>query len=162
MTTRPIAWPVPVTGSARSDFTVGPFPISNPKELSRYYIRALWGVKGKILAMRCLRLTHVNLRVEKLDDAVRFYKQVMGLEQIQRDDTRGRGAWFQLGAQQLHLAEDATPQPRSKRHFAVEVRDLAEARRSAAEHGAEIDQEEAGRFWMRDPSGNRIEVVQAP
>jgi catechol 2,3-dioxygenase-like lactoylglutathione lyase family enzyme len=112
--------------------------------------------------MRCLRLTHVNLRVEKLDDAVRFYKQVMGLEQIQRDDTRGRGAWFQLGAQQLHLAEDATPQPRSKRHFAVEVRDLAEARRSAAEHGAEIDQEEAGRFWMRDPSGNRIEVVQAP
>jgi len=156
-----MVWPVPVTGSARSDFTVRPFfPISNPKELSRYYIAALWGVKGKILAMRCLRLTHVNLRVEKLEDAVRFYTLVMGLERIERDDSRGRGAWFRLGDTQVHLAEDAAPQPRSKRHFAVEVADLAEAKRTAQEHAAEIDQEEAGRFWMRDPSGNRIEVVQ--
>jgi glyoxylase I family protein len=112
--------------------------------------------------MRCLRLTHVNLRVERLDEAVRFYTQVMGLRSIERADRGGRGAWFQLGDTQVHVAEDATPQPRSKRHFAVEVADLDEARRTAKAHGAEIDQEDAGRFWMRDPSGNRIEVVQAP
>jgi len=111
--------------------------------------------------MKCLRLTHVNVRVERLDDAVRFYTQVMGLEPIQRRDTKGKGAWFRLGETEVHLAEDPTPQPRSKRHFAVEVADLAEARKSADRHGAEIDQEEAGRFWMRDPSGNRIEVVQS-
>jgi len=110
--------------------------------------------------MRCLRLTHVNLRVERLEDAVRFYTEVLGLRQIERGDRGGRGAWFQLGDCQVHVAEDATPQPRSKRHFAVEVADLAEARRTAQERGVEIDQEEAGRFWMRDPSGNRIEVVQ--
>jgi catechol 2,3-dioxygenase-like lactoylglutathione lyase family enzyme len=109
--------------------------------------------------MRCLRLTHVNLRVERLDEAVRFYTSVMGLESIPRHDRGGRGAWFRLGSTELHLAEDPTPQPRSKRHFAVEVADLAEARRTAQERGAEIDQEETGRFWMRDPSGNRIEVV---
>jgi len=86
---------------------------------------------------------------------------VMGLEAIERGDRGGRGAWFRLGDSQVHLAEDATPQPRSKRHFAVEVADLAEARRTAQQHGAEIDQEEAARFWMRDPSGNRIEIVQA-
>ena len=112
--------------------------------------------------MKCLRLTHVNVRVERLDDAVRFYTQVMGLEPIERADRGGRGAWFRLGDVQVHVAEDATPQPRSKRHCAVEVTDLDEARRSARAHGAEIDQEDAGRFWMRDPSGNRIEVVQAP
>ena len=122
----------------------------------------LRGVKGKILAMRCLRLTHVNVRVQNLEEAVRFYGTVMGLEPIQRRDPRGKGAWFKLGDSEVHLAEDPTPQPRSKRHFAVEVADLAGARRTAAENGAEIDQEEAGRFWMRDPSGNRIEVVQAP
>jgi catechol 2,3-dioxygenase-like lactoylglutathione lyase family enzyme len=110
--------------------------------------------------MRCLRLTHVNLRVERLEDAVRFYAEVLGLQPIERKDRGGRGAWFQLGDSQVHLAEDATPQPRSRRHFAVEVADLAEARRTAQERGVEIDQEEAGRFWMRDPSGNRIEVVQ--
>ena len=148
-------------GSARRDFTY-PSPISNPKELSRYYIAVLRGVKGKILAMRCLRLTHVNVRVQNLEDAVRFYGTVMGLEPVPRRDTKGKGAWFRLGGTEVHLAEDAVPQPRSKRHFAVEVADLSEARRTAADHGAEIDQEEAGRFWMRDPSGNRIEVVQAP
>ena len=111
--------------------------------------------------MRCLRLTHVNLRVESLEAAVRFYTSVMGLEPVTRQDRAGKGAWFRLGALEVHLAEDPTPQPRSKRHFAVEVADLAEARSSAVAGGAEIDQEEAGRFWMRDPSGNRIEVVQA-
>lgn len=111
--------------------------------------------------MRCLRLAHVNLRVEKLAEAVRFYTEVMGLEPIPRGDRKGQGAWFRLGDTEVHLAEDATTQPRSKRHFAVEVADVAEARRWAVERGAEIDQEEAGRFWMRDPSGNRIEVVQS-
>ncbi len=120
------------------------------------------GVKGKIRGMRCLRVTHVNLRVDRLDEAVRFYRDVMGLEPVERRDTKGVGAWFRLGALEVHLAEDATPQPRSKRHFAVEVADAAAARKTAAAAGAEIDQEEAGRFWMRDPAGNRIEVVQAP
>ena len=111
--------------------------------------------------MRCLRLTHVNLRVERLDEAVRFYTRVMGLEPVERGDRGGKGAWFRLGETQLHLAEDPTPQPRSKRHFAVEVADLTEARKTVQAYGAEIDQEDHGRFWMRDPSGNRIEVVQS-
>jgi len=111
--------------------------------------------------MKCLRLTHVNVSVEKLDDAIRFYTEVLGLEPIPRGDRKGKGAWFRLGTTEVHLAEESTPQPRSKRHFAVEVADLAEARRTADRHAAEIDQEEEGRFWMRDPSGNRIEVVQS-
>jgi len=110
--------------------------------------------------MKCLRMTHVNLRVEKLPEAVRFYTDVMGLEPIPRHDRGGKGAWFRLGSTEVHLAEDSSPQPRSKRHFAVEVADLAEARRTAEQKGVEIDQEDVGRFWMRDPSGNRIEIVE--
>ncbi|HZE98033.1 MAG TPA: VOC family protein [Planctomycetota bacterium] len=110
--------------------------------------------------MKCLRLTHVNLRVEKLPEAVHFYTDVLGLEPVPRHDRGGKGAWFRLGTTEVHLAEDATPQPRSKRHFAVEVADLAEARREAEAKGIEIDQEDAGRFWVRDPSGNRIEIVE--
>jgi catechol 2,3-dioxygenase-like lactoylglutathione lyase family enzyme len=105
-------------------------------------------------------MTHVNIRVEKLSEAVRFYTDVMGLEAIPRHDRGGTGAWFRLGTTEVHLAEDATPQPRSKRHFAVEVADLAEARREAEQKGVEIDQEDVGRFWVRDPSGNRIEIVE--
>ncbi|HLY72785.1 MAG TPA: VOC family protein [Planctomycetota bacterium] len=112
--------------------------------------------------MRCLRLAHVNLRVQNLPDAIRFYAEVLGLEPIARNDRGGKGAWFRLGSTEVHLAEDPIPQPRSRRHFAVEVSDVAAARREAKEKGVEIDQEDAGRFWMRDPSGNRIEIVEAP
>ena len=112
--------------------------------------------------MRCLRLAHVNLRVQNLEDAVRFYTEVLELEPISRGDRDGKGAWFQLGTTQVHIAEDVAPQPPSKRHFAVEVADVEEARRDAERKGAEIDKVETSRFFMRDPSGNRIEVAQRP
>jgi len=112
--------------------------------------------------MRCLRLTHVNLRVDRLDLAVAFYRDLLGLEPIERRDAQGKGAWFRLGETEVHLAEDSAPQPRSKRHFAVQVADLEEALQEVRASGAEIDRQEAGRFWVRDPAGNRIEVVTAP
>ncbi len=102
---------------------------------------------------------HVNLRVNSLPDALRFYAEVMGLEEIPRGDRGGKGAWFRLGDAEVHLAEDPSAQPRSKRHFAVQVDDLAAARREAEGKGVEIDQVEDARFFMRDPAGNRIEVV---
>jgi glyoxylase I family protein len=112
--------------------------------------------------MKCLRLTHVNLRVDRLDLAVPFYRDLLGLQPIDRRDAQGTGAWFRLGETEVHLAEDAAPQPRSKRHFAVQVADLEEALRELRASGAEIDREETERFWVRDPAGNRIEVVKAP
>jgi glyoxylase I family protein len=122
---------------------------------------AIERVKGKIPAMRCLRLTHVNLRVDRLAEAVRFYAEVMGLAAITRHDASGKGAWFRLGDQEIHLTEDAASQPRSQRHFAVDVADLAEARRGFEAAGVAIEKEETGRFWIRDPAGNRIELVQS-
>jgi catechol 2,3-dioxygenase-like lactoylglutathione lyase family enzyme len=104
----------------------------------------------------------VNLRVANLSEAVRFYHEVMGLEPMARGERGGKGAWFRLGTTEVHLAEDPSPQPLSKRHFAVEVQDLAEALREARLKGVEVDKEEENRFFMRDPSGNWIEVVRAP
>lgn len=109
--------------------------------------------------MKCVRLLHVNLRVDRLDAALRFYGEALGLPAVERDPSERRGAWFSLGAGQLHVTEDATPQPPSRRHFAIEVDDLAEARRRVVAAGRPIEQEEPGRFWTRDPAGNRIEIV---
>lgn len=111
--------------------------------------------------MRCLRLTHVNLRVDRLPEALRFYGEILGLEPIERGEKEGKGAWYRVGASEVHLTEDSTPQPPSKRHFALEVDDLAEARRRIAGSGAVIEKEEARRFWTRDPAGNRVEVAAA-
>lgn len=106
-------------------------------------------------------MTHINLRVDRLPEALSFYGEVLGLEAIPRGEKEGRGAWYRVGAQEIHLTEDATPQPPSKRHFAAEVDDLAEARRRVTGAGAAIEKEEPNRFWTRDPSGNRIELVAA-
>ena len=109
--------------------------------------------------MKCLRIAHVNLRVARIDEAIRFYGEVLGLGQIKRGETQGNGAWFSMGEQEIHLTEDSAPEPVSNRHFAVIVEDLAAARRSVTEGGAKIEKEESWRFWTRDPSGNRIELM---
>jgi catechol 2,3-dioxygenase-like lactoylglutathione lyase family enzyme len=92
--------------------------------------------------------------------AARFYEAALGLERIDRRDAAGAGAWFRLGDAELHLGQDDAPQPLSKRHFAVEVDDLDAARRAVLAAGGTLEKEEAGRFWTRDPDGNRIELVQ--
>jgi catechol 2,3-dioxygenase-like lactoylglutathione lyase family enzyme len=111
--------------------------------------------------MKCLRLAHVNVRVPDLAAAQRFYREALGLEEIPRGDETGKGVWLRLGDAELHLGEDAAPQPPSKRHFAVVVDDLEQARRLVTWAGGRIEKEDVGRFWTRDPGDNRIEIVQA-
>ena len=85
---------------------------------------------------------------------------ILGLETVTRRDAEGRGAWLKVGDAEIHLTEDATPQPLSKRHLALEVDDLRAAREAVLAGGAPIEKEEPGRrFWTRDPSGNRLEIV---
>ena len=110
--------------------------------------------------IKCLRLTHVNLRVDRLEPALRFYMDVLRLESVTRRDAESRGAWLRVGDAEIHLAEDAAPQPASNRHIALEVADLPAARAAVAGSGAVIEKEEKGvRFWTRDPAGNRLEIV---
>jgi catechol 2,3-dioxygenase-like lactoylglutathione lyase family enzyme len=110
--------------------------------------------------MKCTRLAHANLRVDRMEPAVRFYRDVLRLEPIPRRDAEGSGAWFRIGGAEIHLAEDPTPQPPSKRHLALEVDDLPAARAAIVAAGLAIEKEEPGRrFWTRDPAGNRLEIV---
>jgi catechol 2,3-dioxygenase-like lactoylglutathione lyase family enzyme len=113
-------------------------------------------------------LHHVNITVpgEAEAAAKHFYRHVLGLEEITKpDQSRSRGAWYQLGAVQLHLSvEDA--QPLSRRHVCYQVRDLSGAERHFRDAGVEILDDErpiAGvrRFFLRDPGGNRIEITEA-
>lgn len=101
----------------------------------------------------------MNVRVDRLEEAVKFYRDVLLLEPISRREAESGGAWFRLGDAEVHLTEDPAPQPLSKRHFAVEVDDLAGARAAVLATGRPIEREERGRFWTRDPAGNRIEIV---
>lgn len=113
-------------------------------------------------------LHHVNVTVPGDAEAAarHFYKDILGLEEIFKPDAgRSRGAWYQLGAVQLHLSiEDA--QPPSRRHVCYQVRDVAAAERHFRAAGIEILDDErpisgVQRFFLNDPGGNRIEITQA-
>jgi glyoxylase I family protein len=73
-------------------------------------------------------LHHVSLPVTDLGRSRRFYREVLGLEEIARAPLPVPGAWFRLGDRELHLigGEEARPQgarstnPREL-HFAVRV-----------------------------------------
>jgi glyoxylase I family protein len=54
--------------------------------------------------MEITLLHHVALTVSDLERSRKFYREVLGLEEIARPNFSFPGAWFQLGAaQQLHL-----------------------------------------------------------
>jgi catechol 2,3-dioxygenase-like lactoylglutathione lyase family enzyme len=115
---------------------------------------------------------HVNVTVPKsLEDAAKhFYGVVMGLQEVPKPEaSRGRGgAWYQLGALQLHLSIEAPlgESCTSKRHVCYTVPDLAAAEAKFRSAGVEIlpdDMPAPGwsRFYVRDPGGNRLEIAQA-
>jgi catechol 2,3-dioxygenase-like lactoylglutathione lyase family enzyme len=114
-----------------------------------------------------IRADHINISVppERLEEAWKFYTEVMGLEQIERPDKifGSKGYWFNIGDIQLHISCER-PLPRSTRHTAFEVTDIAVARKQLEKYGLEITEEPVlpgrTRFAFIDPFGNRMELLQ--
>jgi catechol 2,3-dioxygenase-like lactoylglutathione lyase family enzyme len=103
-------------------------------------------------------LQHVNIEVEDVEAARAFYAGTLGLREIPRGEGREReGAWFQLdGGAQLHVSLQpgcAERNRASKRHFCLSVEDLDALRRTLPDI-----QDKGTRIFVRDPSGNRIEI----
>jgi catechol 2,3-dioxygenase-like lactoylglutathione lyase family enzyme len=72
--------------------------------------------------------------------------------------------WYDLGHQQLHLLLKERPDTISPRHFALRVADVAAARTWFRAQGIAVEETTpipgADRFFIRDPDGNRIEIIQ--
>ena len=114
-------------------------------------------------------LHHVNVTAPpELEAATKhFYGEVVGLRQVPKPATaRQSGAWYQIGENQLHLSvEDEERGPLSSRHVCFYVSDLAAAEEKFRAAGVEIIADArpvAGtfRFYVRDPGGNQLEIVQ--
>ncbi|MEP6706633.1 MAG: VOC family protein [Pyrinomonadaceae bacterium] len=116
-----------------------------------------------------MQLDHVNITVPgDLEGATKeFYGSVLGLEELPKPaGTRQSGAWYKIGTAQLHLSiEDGADGLLSARHVCFTVSDLDETERRLHNAGVEIipdDRPIPGtlRFYVHDPGGNRIEIVE--
>jgi catechol 2,3-dioxygenase-like lactoylglutathione lyase family enzyme len=114
--------------------------------------------------MKPLQLHHASIRVGDLERSRTFYEKLIGLSQIERPDLGFPGAWYGIGSGQLHLIERvglAMKIDPTGPHFAIEVADLAEARRELAAAGLEILDPGGDQLWVLDPDGYTVEITQA-
>ena len=111
------------------------------------------------------KIDHVSVLITDVERSRRFYRDVLGLREIAKPRTFSFIVlWFDLGNQQLHLLLKDKPDTRSPRHFALRVTDVQAARNFFREQGIPIEETTlipgADRFFVYDPDGNRIEIVQ--
>ena len=116
--------------------------------------------------MSVLRLTHVNVVVEDVVAAQAFYGGVLELAELPRaEGARRPGAWYRIGAAELHVSEEPGARDASaSRHFALAVSNLAHLRAALKRAGAPLEPGRPlpgmERLFTRDPSGNRLELQE--
>ncbi len=102
------------------------------------------------------------------DDARRFYGELLGMHEIEKPEPlRARGGlWMQAGDRQLHLGVEAPGVDRAatRAHVAYEVTRLDAIRARLERAGVAILDGKPipgmRRFELRDPFGNRVELVE--
>jgi catechol-2,3-dioxygenase len=96
-----------------------------------------------------------------------FYGQALGLPEIPKPSSlQAVGAWYQLGNTQVHIATEAEiHNATTRRHVAFKVEDLEAFRQHLQKLNVEIIPDRqplanCDRFYLRDPAGNRIEILE--
>lgn len=116
-----------------------------------------------------LGLHHVQLAMPPGEDeaAVRFYGAILGLEPIPKPEalSPAGGVWFRSGDLEVHLGvEETSFTPAHKAHPAFLVRGLETLRERIEAAGYRVtdtvEMEGFHRVYVRDPFGNRVELIE--
>jgi catechol 2,3-dioxygenase-like lactoylglutathione lyase family enzyme len=115
--------------------------------------------------LQVTQLDHTSIIITDVERSRRFYRDVLGLKEIAKPRTFDFVVlWFDLGNQHIHLLLKDRPDTLSPRHFALRVADVAAARTYFRERGVKTEDTTpipgADRFFIHDPDGNRIEIIQ--
>jgi catechol 2,3-dioxygenase-like lactoylglutathione lyase family enzyme len=114
-------------------------------------------------AMKPAGVHHVSICVPDAEEALAFYCDVLGMQQLPRPDL-GPGHWLDAGGQQVHLMQSDQPPPAAN-HFAIRVDDIDEAVDDLRARGVTVHRtphiDGAGRqAFLHDPFGNFVELNQ--
>ena len=111
-------------------------------------------------------LNHVSVVARDLEESIRFYVDVLGLEPLATPDFGFPVQWLRAGDRQVHLFE-RPDEPPTHAHLALEVDDVVAVYERARALGildrtfgyaiAELPGGEA-QLYVRDPAGNLLEL----
>ena len=121
--------------------------------------------------MRIHAFHHVSLLISDTERSLGFYRDLLGLEVIERPELGFPGAWLAIGDKQLHLltlpnpdAEAVRPEHVGRdRHLALAVSGLEELEQCLVQSGIPFTRSKSGRkaIFCRDPDGNGIELIES-
>lgn len=110
---------------------------------------------------------HVSLNVSDTERALAFYRDLLGLSELERPAFPFGGAWLDAGqGRQVHLIETATVPDDVGQHVAFAVHDLDDAVAVLRAEGcrvsdaAPVGDTSARQAFVLDPDGNRVELHQ--
>ncbi len=115
-------------------------------------------------------LNHASFIVTNTEVSLGFYRDILGLQQVDRPDLGFPGAWLQLGTQQIHLLELNNPDPTTgrpthggrDRHIALNALALAPVQEALTKAGIVYTMSISGRraMFCRDFDGNTVELIE--
>lgn len=115
-------------------------------------------------------LHHASLIVADTAVSLRFYCDILGLQQTDRPDLGFPGVWLQLGKQQIHLLQLENHDPITgrpehgghDRHIALSVPELSpvQYRLDKTEIAYTISRSGRKALFCRDPDGNALEILR--
>jgi catechol 2,3-dioxygenase-like lactoylglutathione lyase family enzyme len=117
--------------------------------------------------MRAIQFNHLSISARNLEESLRFYEEMFGLERSPTYNFGFKTQYLHCGEQQLHIfeLEDSVP---VRQHFALDVDDFEAVYRAAKARGV-LDSETfyncmyelpdgAVQMYLRDPAGHMIEI----
>jgi lactoylglutathione lyase len=117
--------------------------------------------------VRATGFNHVSIHADDLEQSVRFYVDVFGMEKIPTYNFAFPVQYLRLGDLQLHIFERESPAP-AYHHIAINVDDFEGAFVRAKELGI-LERESffediyelpdgSVQMYIRDPAGNLVEI----
>lgn len=113
-------------------------------------------------------IDHIQLAAPKggEDKARTFFNGILGFTEVEKPEElkkRG-GVWFEFGNYQVHIGIEEPFSPAKKAHPAFEIENIEAFTEHLKMHGIDIIKDDnlpgAKRFYVDDPFGNRLEILE--
>jgi YD repeat-containing protein len=118
--------------------------------------------------MSASSINHVSVHANDLDESVKFYEDVLGLERVATPNFAFPVQWMRLGGQQLHLFVREHVDAPTFHHVGLNVDDFEALFWRARKEGLNDESaffsgmyelpDGAVQMYLRDPAGNLVEI----